>query len=313
MVQSSGGYGAEFRRIWCRVQEDMVQSSGGYGAEFRRIWCRVQEDMVQSSGGYGAEFRRIWCRVQGDMVQSSGGYGAEFRRIWCRVQEDMVQSSGGYGAEFRRIWCRVQEDMVQSSGGYGAEFRRIWCRVQEDMVQSPGGYGTRQHETLRGIISSKFLLKDIGMLSPDVQTACLESYHAVGNGSLPSVNIMEEAEFITSGRLACPLPDARLKTDPLPDISEVTLEGPGEDSTYNCTFHTTTQASNAGFEVTWLLGGEDEVGTATTLPANETSALISQHDLPLHNGTLTCRVRSFYFEESAFSDYITSNNRTMQD
>lgn len=48
--------------------------------------------------------------------------------------------------------------------------------------------GTRQHRTLDNIIRSPFLLRDVGMLSPDVQTACLESYHSVVCHFAPKFN-----------------------------------------------------------------------------------------------------------------------------
>ncbi|KAL8565477.1 hypothetical protein ACOMHN_049454 [Nucella lapillus] len=74
---------------------------------------------------------------------------------WLSIINHIADIHEGHGGTF-------------SSCLHGALEPRAWIRR-----------GTRQHETLRGIISSKFLLKDIGMLSPDVQTACLESYHAV--------------------------------------------------------------------------------------------------------------------------------------
>ncbi|KAL8591976.1 hypothetical protein ACOMHN_020454 [Nucella lapillus] len=74
---------------------------------------------------------------------------------WLSIVNHIADIHEGHGGTF-------------SSCLHGALEPRAWIRR-----------GTRQHETLRGIISSKFLLKDIGMLSPDVQTACLESYHAV--------------------------------------------------------------------------------------------------------------------------------------
>ena len=48
--------------------------------------------------------------------------------------------------------------------------------------------GTRQHRLLEKIIASPFLLRDVGLLSPDVQTATLESYHAVVCHFAPKLN-----------------------------------------------------------------------------------------------------------------------------
>jgi hypothetical protein len=48
--------------------------------------------------------------------------------------------------------------------------------------------GSRPHRSLSNIVSNKSLLRDIGMLSPDVQTASLESYHATVCHFAPKLN-----------------------------------------------------------------------------------------------------------------------------
>ena len=41
--------------------------------------------------------------------------------------------------------------------------------------------GTAAYDKLTSLLSSKLLLKDIGNLSPDAQTSCLEGFHATLN------------------------------------------------------------------------------------------------------------------------------------
>ncbi|XP_070206226.1 uncharacterized protein [Littorina saxatilis] len=43
------------------------------------------------------------------------------------------------------------------------------------------------HRSLEGVIKSPYLLRDIGQLSPDVQTAHLEAYHSVINNFAPKM------------------------------------------------------------------------------------------------------------------------------
>ena len=43
------------------------------------------------------------------------------------------------------------------------------------------------YKALEAIVASPYLLKDIGMLSPDVQTAYLEAQHSVVNRFAPKM------------------------------------------------------------------------------------------------------------------------------
>jgi hypothetical protein len=72
IVQRSDGYTCSAKVLW-----EIVHSSGGYKAEFWRVYCRGLVCEVQRSDAYCAEVREYLLGLMGT-VQWPGGYSAEF-------------------------------------------------------------------------------------------------------------------------------------------------------------------------------------------------------------------------------------------
>ncbi|XP_076453486.1 von Willebrand factor D and EGF domain-containing protein-like [Babylonia areolata] len=99
-------------------------------------------------------------------------------------------------------------------------------------------------------------------------------------------------------------------SEPLPSVMAApTLTGPDDDFLFTCTFHTPSRETNARFEVTWLANGHPLAEATSVHTALSTTVQIARTALPA--GDLRCRVRSFYLGEHTYSNYLTSNSKSV--
>ncbi|PVD18852.1 hypothetical protein C0Q70_21409 [Pomacea canaliculata] len=130
------------------------------------------------------------------------------------------------------------------------------------------------------------------------------------DGSVSHDAFIQEGHFLSSGRLACALPDARIKSGRYPTMTPPTLSGPDADFILTCTLHSDDVSSSARFEVTWYVN--DQRQKSETLYGAARESTYNLPDMPTTSGKVYCMARSFYRDVSVFSGYLTSEAKMVQ-